>query len=153
MRLFRFFCRIMKYTSEFKQNIKSLYTKGDRTQKEIAQMFSLPISTLSSWIKREGWDIERASLAVSIDTIIPKILSKIDRELEDDKLTADSLAKYCKQLRELNRSTLNINDYYQVMTKFIDFLRLHAATNDNITPKLLQVVIKAQDEFIKSLAL
>lgn len=116
-------------------------------------MLDLPISTLSSWIKREGWDVTRASHAVSIDSLIPKILAKIDQDIDEGKLNADALAKYCKQLRELGKTTLSINDYYQVMTKFIDFARLHAAENDAVTPAFLQTLIRVEESFLKTLSL
>ena len=94
----------------------------------------------------------RSSIAISVDTLIPKILAKINSDIDEGNLSADALAKYCKQLRELSKNSLTINDYHQVMVKFSDFLRLQAPKDSRITPVVLQVVTTQQDNFLKSIA-
>lgn len=139
----------MKYTEKQKQSARDLYVRGNKSQKEIAEMLSIPTSTLTGWVKKGEWERERASLSLSVDSLVPKILEKINSDIDEGKLSADALAKYCKQLRELNKSQLTINDYFQVMTKFIDHLRMQATTNPKITPQVLQIVVESQDKFLK----
>lgn len=139
----------MKYTEKQKQSAKDLYVRGSKSQKEIAEMLGIPTSTLTGWVKKGEWERERASLSLSVDSLVPKILEKINSDIDEGKLSADALAKYCKQLRELNKSQLTINDYFQVMTKFIDHLRMQATTNPKITPQVLQIVVESQDKFLK----
>lgn len=139
----------MKYTEKQKQSARELYVKSNKSQKEIAEMLSIPTSTLTGWVKKGEWERERASLSLSVDSLVPKILEKINSDIDEGKLSADALAKYCKQLRELNKSQLTINDYFQVMTKFIDHLRMQATTNPKITPQVLQIVVESQDKFLK----
>lgn len=139
----------MKYTEKQKQSARELYVKSNKSQKEIAEMLSIPTSTLTGWVKKGEWERERASLSLSVDSLVPKILERINSDIDEGKLSADALAKYCKQLRELNKSQLTINDYFQVMTKFIDHLRMQATTNPKITPQVLQIVVESQDKFLK----
>lgn len=139
----------MKYTDKQKQSARELYVKSHKSQKEIAEMLGIPTSTLTGWVKKGEWERERASLSLSVDSLVPKILEKINSDIDEGKLSADALAKYCKQLRELNKSQLTINDYFQVMTKFIDHLRMQATTNPKITPQVLQIVVESQDKFLK----
>ncbi len=139
----------MKYNEKIKQSARELYVKSNKSQKEIAEMLSIPTSTLTGWVKKGEWERERASLSLSVDSLVPKILEKINSDIDEGKLSADALAKYCKQLRELNKSQLTINDYFQVMTKFIDHLRMQATTNPKITPQVLQIVVESQDKFLK----
>lgn len=139
----------MKYNEKIKQSARELYVKSNKSQKEIAEMLSIPTSTLTGWVKRGEWERERASLSLSVDSLVPKILEKINSDIDEGKLSADALAKYCKQLRELNKSQLTINDYFQVMTKFIDHLRMQATTNPKVTPQVLQIVVESQDKFLK----
>lgn len=139
----------MKYTEKQRQSARELYVKSNKSQKEIAEMLSIPTSTLTGWVKKGEWERERASLSLSVDSLVPKILEKINSDIDEGKLSADALAKYCKQLRELNKSQLTINDYFQVMTKFIDHLRMQATTNPKITPQVLQIVVESQDKFLK----
>lgn len=143
-----YFCT-MKYTEKQRQSARELYVKSNKSQKEIAEMLSIPTSTLTGWVKKGEWERERASLSLSVDSLVPKILEKINSDIDEGKLSADALAKYCKQLRELNKSQLTINDYFQVMTKFIDHLRMQATTNPKITPQVLQIVVESQDKFLK----
>lgn len=139
----------MKYTDKQKQSARELYVKSHKSQKEIAEMLGIPTSTLTGWVKKGEWERERASLSLSVDSLVPKILEKINSDIDEGKLSADALAKYCKQLRELTKSQLTINDYFQVMTKFIDHLRMQATTNPKITPQVLQIVVESQDKFLK----
>lgn len=143
----------MKYTEKQKQSARELYVKSHKSQKEIAEILGIPTSTLTGWVKKGNWEQERASISLSVDTLVPKILQKINEDIDNNNLSADALAKYCKQLRELNKSQLTINDYYQVMTKFIDHLRLQATTDSKITPQVLQIVVESQDKFLKSISL
>lgn len=140
----------MKYSEQTIQAAKDLFTRGQKSQKDIATMLSIPPSTLTQWVKKGGWEQERAALAISVDSLIPKILSKINADIDEGKLSADALAKYCKQLRELGKASLTVNDYHQVMVKFCDFLRRAAARDNRITSDLLQVVVSVQDDFLKS---
>lgn len=142
----------MKYKEQTKQAAKDLYVKGGKSQRDIATMLSIPTSTIAGWVKRENWEQERASIAISVDTLIPKILTKINSDIDEGNLSADALAKYCKQLRELSKNSLTINDYHQVMVKFSDFLRLQAPKDSRITPVVLQVITTQQDNFLKSIA-
>lgn len=139
----------MKYNEKIKQSARELYVKSNKSQKEIAEMLAIPTSTLTGWVKKGEWEKKRASLSLSVDSLVPKILEKINSDIDEGKLSADALAKYCKQLRELNKSQLTINDYFQVMTKFIDHLRMQATTNPKITPQVLQIVVESQDKFLK----
>lgn len=140
-----------KISQDIRQKAHDLYVKSQAQQKDIAQLLGITPTCLSSWITRYGWDKEKASLAISTDTLIPKILQQINDKIDDGSLTADSMAKYCKQLRELKKNELSINDHYQVMVKFIDSLRFQAATNKKITAELIQIVISAQDDFLKNI--
>lgn len=140
----------MKYDEKTVQAAKDLFVRGQKNQKEIASILSIPPSTLTQWVKKGAWEQERAALAISVDNIIPKILSKINSDIDEGKLSADALAKYCKQLRELSKNSLTINDYHQVMVKFCDYLRLQATRDKCITSEVLQVVVTVQDAFLKS---
>ena len=142
----------MKYDEKTVQAAKDLFVRGQKNQKEIASILSIPPSTLTQWVKKGAWEQERAALAISVDNLIPKILSKINSDIDEGNLSADALAKYCKQLRELSKNSLTINDYHQVMVKFSDFLRLQAPKDSRITPVVLQVVTTQQDNFLKSIA-
>lgn len=142
----------MKYSEKTKQAVKDLYIKGDKSQRDIAAMFDIPTSTVASWAKKENWEQEKAAIAISVDTLVPKILGKINADIDEGKLSADSLAKYCKQLRELNRAALTINDYHQVMVKFIDYMRLQAGKDTSLSSQVLQTVVTMQDGFLQSLA-
>jgi hypothetical protein len=142
----------MKYTEKQKQSAKDLYVRGNKSQKEIAEMLSIPTSTLTGWVKKGNWEQERASLSLSVDNMIPKILGYIDKKIDEDTLSGDDMAKYCKQLREFSKIKLTINDYYEIMVKFIDSLRRQAVSNHNITPQVLQIVVEAQDKFMKQIA-
>lgn len=142
----------MKYSEKTKQAVKDLYIRGGKTQREISAMLDIPASTIAAWAKKEAWEQEKAAIAISVDTLVPKILSKINSDIDNGELSADSLAKYCKQLRELNRAALTINDYHQVMVKFIDYMRLQAGRDSEINSQVLKIVVGMQDDFLKSLA-
>lgn len=153
---FSFFCFLcyfctMKYTEKQKQSARDLYVRGNKSQKEIAEMLSIPTSTLTGWVKKGEWEKERASLSLSVDTIIPKILQQINAEIEEKNFNADSLIKYTKSIKELYKNELSPNDYHQVMVKFLDHVRMQASTNPKITPQVLQIICEAQDTFLKSI--
>ena len=141
----------MKYTEKQKQSAKDLYVRGNKPQKEIAEMLGIPTSTLTGWVKKGEWEKERASLSLSVDTIIPKILQQINDEIEEKNFNADSLAMYAKYIKELYKNELSPNDYNQVMVKFLDHVRMQASTNSKITPQVLQIICEAQDTFLKSI--
>jgi hypothetical protein len=131
---------------------KDLFVKGGCTQAQCASLCSVSKQTVNKWARENSWSSLRASMHLSIDSLIPKILTEIDKQISAGTITADSMAKYCRQLRSLKEGALSIADYNQVMCKYIDFV-LSLPLSKELTPELIKTINRTQSDFLRSLSI
>jgi predicted DNA-binding protein YlxM (UPF0122 family) len=120
-------------TQQKKEYAKMLYLKGGLTQAEIAERSGLSRTTIGTAIKKEGWDILKAELAMTDDEMLAQIRQQINevkeeidhRPTSERKYTPadlDGLRKLYKTMKEL-KGEASVADMISFGEKFISYCR------------------------------
>lgn len=132
---------------------KHLYLKGVPTD-EILSLTQVCRQTLSRWINKEGWKAEKASRAISKETLTSKVLDKlgdaIDAAGTDEKglsRMSDSLIKAAKGLKTINSSTTIINKVDTFM-EFENWMLKHREDYPELTENVIMLINKMHSDFM-----
>jgi predicted DNA-binding protein YlxM (UPF0122 family) len=139
-------------TQQKREYAKMLYLKGGLTQTEIAERSGLSRPTISAAIKKDGWDILKAEMAMTDEEMIAQIRGQIN-EVKDEidsrppdkrKYTPadlDGLRKLYKTMKEL-KGEATVADMVSFGEKFIAYCR-------PIDPEFTKRFTALYDAFIK----
>jgi DNA-binding XRE family transcriptional regulator len=109
---------------------RTLYIKGDATQKEICENIGVSEQTMVKWAKEGDWENMRESLTTTkakqlsiLYTILAGLTAEAKTALEDDdpdtNPDVDSIAKISKSIERLEKDT----GVGEMMITGIDFLK------------------------------
>ncbi len=135
---------------------RSLFLSG-MEQQEIAEHCGVSRVTISKWVNAEGWKEARAAKTITRPELVNKLLLAIDRIIQqvndsdggDAALAGlgDKLSKLASVIEKLDKKTSVVN-HIETFMKFSEYLRHRAETDPEITPALLKVINRYQDDFI-----
>lgn len=119
----------------------------NHTQASICEKVGIAPGTFQSWKSSGGWEEKRAARTISVDTLIAKLLRRIDEQLDDPAFNADAFAKAVKQLKAL-KAGATVNDTIEVLMAFTDFLTDQSGRDPEVTDILVKTVNRLHDRFI-----
>jgi DNA-binding XRE family transcriptional regulator len=150
------FCTTMSKSkpelAKLKEWAKILYTKDNRTQKDIAATIGVSPKTVNQWVADGKWDSIKKSLLKTKEEQLKELYAQLDEfnlyiknkpegmRFPDSK-EADALKKITSSCKDLE-SELGINTIIDVFIEFLNFLRPIDFTK-------AQEIADLQDEFIK----
>lgn len=130
-----------------KYEYASLLYQQKLPQKEICERVGVTPATLIKWRNDNGWEHKRAARTISTDTLIAKVLKKINDLLDSDEtFNADAFAKTVNQLKALNTKA-SIDDKIEVLTAFGDYA-LENIGQKGVTGDFIKTLIKMQNDYI-----
>ena len=117
---------------------------------EIAERVKVSRQTVSKWQKAGSWEGKRAANAISRDTLIAKVMQRMDEMLDSaDEFKADAFAKAAKQLKDLQKGA-SVDDTIEVLSKFGEYLERIAPIRKDITTDFVRQLVTLQDEYIQA---
>lgn len=130
-----------------KYEYASLLYQQKLPQKEICEKVGITAATLIKWRNDNGWEHKRAARTISSDTLIAKVLQKINDLLDSDEtFNADSFAKTVNQLKALNKKA-SIDDKIEVLSDFGDW-SLEMIGQHDITGDFVKTLTRLQNMYI-----
>jgi uncharacterized protein YjcR len=114
---------------------ESLFVVSGKTQKEIAEALEVSEQTISKWAKDGNWKARRGAGIISTDSVVQKLLAKLDELTEADKLKADEVAKIASAINKIKKEKKTMDDFIEVFMLFGTWLqskdrKLSEAVND-----------------------
>ena len=134
---------------------RSLYLSG-MDQIEISDKVGISRASLSRWCNAEGWKEARAAKQITRPELVNKLLLTIDKLIEqvnasdDPSMLAglgDKLAKLSAVIEKLDKKA-SVVDNVETFMAFNAYLEHRAKTDSEITPGLLKIINRLQDDFI-----
>lgn len=116
-------------------------------QKDIASRVGVTEKTITAWKEADGWEVKRASKAISMDQLVNKALIKINALLDEEKFDADAFSKAVAQLKSL-KTGLTPDDFINCLMEYQNFLIEHRIS-EGITEGFIKQNTKLQDQFIQ----
>ena len=147
-----------KEIEEKKEFAKLLYMQGEQ-QKSIAEKTGVSAQTVTKWVNNGGWIEQRAAKNITRTELVNKLLRTIDKMIEsvnesDDPTAAsglgDKLAKFAATIEKLDKKT-NVVDAIEVFMAFGKWMQYQSQYDDQITPELLKLITKYQDQYVNYL--
>ncbi len=142
-------------TEKKKSLARTLFLSG-MEQIEIAEKVGVSRVTLSKWCTSGGWKEARAAKQITRPELVNKLLLTIDKLIEqvysseDPSLLAglgDKLAKLSSVIEKLDKKA-SVVDNVETFMAFNAYLEYRAKTDSEITPGLLKIINRLQDDFI-----
>ena len=142
-------------TEKKKSLARTLFLRG-MEQIEIAEKVGVSRVTLSKWCTSGGWKEARAAKQITRPELVNKLLLTIDKLIEqvysseDPSLLAglgDKLAKLSSVIEKLDKKA-SVVDNVETFMAFNTYLEHRAKTDSEITPGLLKIINRLQDDFI-----
>lgn len=134
---------------------RTLFLSG-MEQQEIAEKCDVSRVTISKWANADGWKEARAAKSITRAELVNKLLLAIDRLIEqvnaDEDGTSlaglgDKLSKLASVIDKLDKKA-SVVDNIETFMKFNEYLRHRAETDTEITPALLKIINRLQDDFV-----
>ena len=131
---------------------KNLYLNTDLSNKAIAESVDVTEKTLAGWIKKYGWEDEKAAESITPDQLLRDTYAQL-KALNDQirenggvpsKKESDAKAVLIKEIEALARYPLH--RYIAVMDDFVVWMGKNQ-------PKKLKDTASLMNEFIESLAI
>lgn len=131
-----------------------LFLRGELSQKEIAEKVGTSATTLSSWVKKFGWEADRKSRLVTkskqltrlynqLDALNTKILNRQKDEQYASSSEADSMSKITASIKNLEKD-IHVGVVCDVFEDFMNWLR-------TIDLEKAKEFIKYQDSYVKTI--
>lgn len=117
-------------------------------QKDIAERVGVSQQTLVKWKDDGGWELKRVAKTVSRDSMINKLLMKMNDMLDQgDDFNADEFAKVSAQLQKI-KVGYSMDDVADILTKFGDWMIEMSASDKEITAEFIQLLTRYQDKYL-----
>jgi len=117
-------------------------------QKDIADRVGVSQQTVVKWKDDGGWELKRVSKTVSRDSMISKLLLKMNDMLDQgDDFNADEFAKVSAQLQKI-KSGYSMDDVADILTKFGDWMIEQSGSDKTITTEFIKTLTKYQDKYL-----
>lgn len=123
-----------------------LYLKGV-PQKMICEKVGVTPNTITKWKNQGAWEVKRAAHAVSIDSLINKLLRKASTQLDDENSSADDISKIISQLKNFN-GRVTPDEKVVTLIEFGDWAITQVGLDPEVTDKLIKELTKLQDRYI-----
>jgi hypothetical protein len=141
----------MNYTARQKK-AKSYYLKSNFNRKEIAEKVPCTAKTLSAWITKYGWDVEKETQSITRASLLKDSyaqLKAINEEIVENhngvpnKALSDAKSTIRKEIEALSNNPLHV--YVEVFTEFMDYVQQNHGS-------AMMDLLELSDEFINHLA-
>lgn len=116
-----------------KENARLLFMQGEKTQLEIADLVGINKNTLSKWVVKEQWNLQKRSLIVSAEETLFWLYEQIEALREDIKKReggnrligskdADIIIKLTSAIDKFQVDH-KMKEVFSVMKGFLDHIR------------------------------
>ncbi len=144
-----------KEMERLREHARLLFMQGV-PQKVIAEKTGVSPQTITKWVNNSGWAEQRAATNISRPQLINKVLTAIDRMLEEANASddpavraalADKLAKFASTIERLDKKT-SVVDMIETAMAFSKWLQFRMSFDPSITPELFKTITNYLDMFV-----
>jgi predicted transcriptional regulator len=97
---------------------ESLFVASGKTQKEIAEALDVSEQTVSKWANEGNWKARRGAGIISTESVVQKLLAKLDELTKADALKADEVAKIASAIQKIKKEKKTMDDFIEVFMAF-----------------------------------